>query len=133
MIINGQHSIAASKELQFEGCGEDRCQALQKWDAYIVWDLDPVRLTQISKFYYSTNHLNHTQPTLGNLIVSGRNIWITNGQPTDKAVEAETRGNGAVQDFEAYTVIPSSTDWEDVILDSRILWLFIKYDQRELY
>jgi hypothetical protein len=24
MIINGQHSIAASKELQFEGCGEDR-------------------------------------------------------------------------------------------------------------
>jgi hypothetical protein len=59
MIINGQHSIAASKELQFEGCGEDRRQALQKWDAYIVWDLDPVRLTQISNFYNSTNHLNH--------------------------------------------------------------------------
>jgi hypothetical protein len=81
MIINGQHSIAASKELQFEGCGEDRRQALQKWDAYIVWDLDPVRLTQISKFYNSTNHLNHAQPTWGNQIVSGRNIWIANGRP----------------------------------------------------
>jgi hypothetical protein len=28
MIINGQHSIAASKELQFEGCGEDKRRAL---------------------------------------------------------------------------------------------------------
>jgi hypothetical protein len=63
MIINGQHSIAASKELQFEGCSEDWRQALQKWDAYIVWDLDPVCLTQISKFYNSMNHLNHAQPT----------------------------------------------------------------------
>lgn len=42
MIINGQHSITTSKELQIEGCGEERCLALQKWDAYIVWDLDPV-------------------------------------------------------------------------------------------
>jgi hypothetical protein len=132
MIINGQHSIAASKELQFEGCGEDRRQALQKWDAYIVWDLDPVCLTQISKFYNSTNHLNHVQPTWGNQIVSGRNIWIANGRPTDKAVEAEARGNGAVQDFEAYTVCPPSSVWEDVILDSRILRYFIKYDHCEL-
>jgi hypothetical protein len=110
MKINGQHSIAASRELQFEGCGVDRRQVLQKWDAYIVWDLDPVRLTQISKFYNSTNHLNHAQPIWGNQIVSGRNIWITNGRPTDKAVEVETRGNGAVQDFEAYTVSPPSAD-----------------------
>jgi hypothetical protein len=42
MIINGQHSIAASKELQLEGCGEERRRALEKWDAIIVWDLDPV-------------------------------------------------------------------------------------------
>jgi hypothetical protein len=132
MIINGQHSIAASKELQFEGCGEDRRQALQKWDAYIVWDLDPVRLTQISKFYNLTNHLNHAQPTWSNQIVSGRNIWIANGRPTDKAVEAETRGNGAVHDFEAFTVSPSSADWEDVILDSRILRLFVEYVHHEL-
>jgi hypothetical protein len=110
MIINGQHSIAASKELQFEGCGEDRRQVLQKWDAYIVWDLDPVRLIQISKFYNSTNHLNHAQPTWGNQIVSGRNIWIANGRQTDKAIEAETHGNGAVHDFKAFTVSPSSAD-----------------------
>jgi hypothetical protein len=64
--------------------------------------------------------------------VSGRNIWIANGRPTDKAVEAETRGNGAIQDFEAFMVSPPSSDWEDVILDSRILRHFIEYDQCEL-
>jgi hypothetical protein len=67
-----------------------------------VWDLDPVRLTK--KFYNSTNHLNHAQPTWGNQIVSGRNIWISNGRPTNKAVEAEVRGNGAVQNLQAYLV-----------------------------
>jgi hypothetical protein len=45
MIINGQHNIAASKELQLEGYGEERRCALEKWDAIIVWDLDPVRFT----------------------------------------------------------------------------------------
>jgi hypothetical protein len=104
MIINGQHSIVASKELQVDGCGEDRRRALEKWDAIVVWDLDPVRLTKISKFYNSTNHLNHVQSTCGNQIVSGRNIWITNGRPTDKAVEAEVLGNGAVQNLQAYLV-----------------------------
>jgi hypothetical protein len=74
MIINGQLSIAASKELQLEGCGEERCCALEKWDVIIVWDLDLVRFTQISRFYNLTNHLNHAQPTWRNQIVSGRNI-----------------------------------------------------------
>ena len=37
MIINGQHSIAASKELQVDGFGENRCCALEKWDAIVVW------------------------------------------------------------------------------------------------
>jgi hypothetical protein len=63
MIINGQHNIAASKELQVDKCGEDRQHVLEKWDAIVVWDLDPIRLTKISKFYNSTNHLNHAQST----------------------------------------------------------------------
>jgi hypothetical protein len=104
MIIKGQHNIAASKELQVDGCGEDRRRALEKWDVIVVWDLDPVCLTKISKFYNSTNHLNHAQPTWGNQIVSGRNIWISNGRPTNKAVEAKVRGNGAVQNLQAYLV-----------------------------
>ena len=59
MIINGQHSIQASKELQLKGCGKERRKAVVKWHAIIVWDLDPIRLTKISKFYNMTNYLNH--------------------------------------------------------------------------
>jgi hypothetical protein len=85
MIINGEHSIAASKELQLNGCGEDKRRALEKWHVIVVWDLDPVHLTRILKFYNFTNHLNHAQPTWGNQIVSNKNIWIANGRPTDSA------------------------------------------------
>jgi hypothetical protein len=120
MIINGQHNIQASKELQLEGCGEERCSTLEKWDAIIVWDLDPVRLTKISKFYNLTNNLNHTQPMWGNQIVSGRNIWISLGRPTNKVVEAEARGNGAVQNFQVYMVSSIFVGYHLVIFDLRI-------------
>ena len=78
-------------------------------------------LKKISKSYNLTHYLNHAQPMRGNQIVSGRNIWIANGRPTNKAIEAKTHRYGAVHDFEAYTVSPSSADWEDVIYDLRIL------------
>jgi hypothetical protein len=61
-----------------------------------VWDLDLVRLTQISKFYNSTNH---AQPTWDNQIVSRRNIWITHGKPIDKAVAAEAWRKGLFKIF----------------------------------
>ena len=47
MIINGQHSITASKELQISGCGEKRRIELSKWQAYIAYSLDPLQLTNI--------------------------------------------------------------------------------------
>ena len=79
MIINGQHRITASKELQISGCG-DKCRIeLSKWEAYIVWSLDPVKFTNISKFYNSANHLEHAQLTWGWQLISGRNIWIAHG------------------------------------------------------
>ena len=96
MIINGQHSITASKELQISGCADKRRIELAKWDAYIVWSLDPVKLTSISKFYNSTNHLEHAQLTWGWQIINGRNIWLAHGSPTDNDGEHERRKNGAV-------------------------------------
>ena len=74
MIINGQHNIMASKELQISGYGEKHRLELSKWDAYIVWSLDPMKLTNISKFYNSMNHLEHTQSTWGWQLISGCNI-----------------------------------------------------------
>ena len=104
MIINGQHSITASKELQISGCGDKRRVELSKWEAYIVWSLDPVKLTNISKFYNSTNHLEHVQPTWGWQLISGRNIWIAHGRPTNKEGEHERRGNHVVLNQSKYSV-----------------------------
>ena len=122
MVINGKHNIVASKELQMDGCGEDRRCALEKWDAIVVQDLDPVRLTKISKFYNLRNHLNHAQPMWGNQIVSGRNIWISNSRRIDKAVEAEVCGNIAVQNLQKY-MVSFLVALYDGILESRILFV----------
>lgn len=106
MIINGQHSIFASKELQNGGCDKERAEKLRTWDAYIVWSLDPAKLRAISKFYNITNHLDHAQPTWGNQIISCRNIWTDLKRPTDCRSEASTRGNKAVFSLERYKVYP---------------------------
>ena len=104
MIINGQHSITVSKELQISGCRDKRRVELSKWEAYIVWSLDPVKLINISKFYNSTYHLEHAQPTWGWQLISGRNKWIAHGRPTDKEGEHERRGNHAVLNQSKYLI-----------------------------
>ena len=62
MIINGQHTIMALKELEISSCTNKRRLELAKWEAYIVWSLDFMSLTSVSKFYSFTNHLEHAQP-----------------------------------------------------------------------
>ena len=104
MIINGQHSIIASQELQNGGCGDARKVELQTWDAYIVWSLDHNKLRSISKFYNCTNHLDHAQPTCGNQMISCRNIWKAYKRPTDCRSEASTRNNEAVFHMSNYKV-----------------------------
>ena len=104
MIINGQHSFTASKELQISGCG-DKCRIeLSKWEAYIVWSLDLVKLTNISKFYNSTNHLEHAQPMWGWQLISGRYIWIVHGWLTDKEDKHKRCGNHMVLNQSKYMV-----------------------------
>ena len=90
MIINDQHSIMASQQLQLKGYGEDRKNELKSWEAVIVWTLDPVQLTEISKFYNSSNHLTHSQPMWRNQIVSCRNIWLSYKRPSNVPNEADS-------------------------------------------
>ena len=95
MIINGQHSICASQELQEGGCSKPRRSELQMLDAYIVWTLDDAKLRNISSFYNCTNHLNHAKPTWGNQMISCRKIRKIYGRPSEKENEGVVRGNGA--------------------------------------
>ena len=59
-IINGQHSVAASKMMMEEGSGvsEEVRNHFRTWNCFIVWSLDVEKLRYISAFY---NHVNHFQ------------------------------------------------------------------------
>ena len=104
MIINGQHSITASQELQNRYCRDARKVELQTWDAYIVWSLDHNKLRSISKFYNCTNYLDHAQSTWRNQMISCRNIWKAYKRPTDCRSEASTQNNEAVFHMKNYKV-----------------------------
>ena len=104
MIINGQHSIMASKELQSIWCAEQRRMDLRTWKAYIVWSLDAAQLRTISKFYNSTNHLNHTQPTWGGQMIGCREIWISCKRATNLKTDPTTRLNGSTFNLVQYNV-----------------------------
>lgn len=109
-IIDGQHSVEASRELQHEPVNEKRKAALLSWPAYVVYDKDPKRLTAISEFYNTTNPLKHAQPTWGNQIVPGRSIWIDCGRPASSFSEHERRGNGATFNPTGFKVMSSIQD-----------------------
>ena len=80
------------------------CVELSRWNAYIVWSLDFVKLTNISKFYNSTNHLVHAQPTWRWQLISGQNIWIVHGRPIDKEGRHERCENCVVLNQTKYIV-----------------------------
>ena len=92
------------KELQITSSAYKRRLELAKWEAYIVWSLDLVKLMNISKCFNSTNHLEHAQLMWRWQIISGRNIWLVHGRLTDKDGENDRHGNGAVINHSKYMV-----------------------------
>ena len=94
----------ASKELQSTRCAEQRRMDLRTWEAYIVWPLDAVQLRTISKFYNSTNHLNHAQPTWGGQMIGCREIWISCKRATNLKTDLTTRLKGSTFNLVQYNV-----------------------------
>jgi hypothetical protein len=82
LIINGQHSVTASRLLQQSPVCEARKIELQTWKAYIVWSLKKNQLLCILEWYNACNHLKHSQSTWESNILSARTIWILYGRPT---------------------------------------------------
>lgn len=109
-LIDGQHSVAASREIVAEA-GDDsktRKEQLSSWFAYVVYDTDPKRLTAISEFYNTTNPLKHAQPTWGNQLIPSRAVWEACGRPSSIANEDSIRHNGSVSDIAKYKVSTQS-------------------------
>jgi hypothetical protein len=109
LIINGQHSVTTSKQLQLTTVREAKKIELQTWKAYIVWSLKKNQLLCISEWYNACNHLKHSQSTWGSNILSTCSIWVTYGRPTSiKPGFGRDRNNDAVYDVVKFAVSFSS-------------------------
>ena len=110
LIINGQHSVVASRQLQLQtNLHPNRKVELQTWKAYIVWSLKKNQLVCISEWYNACNHLKHSQSTWGSNILSARSIWISYGRPTSiREGAGRDRNNDAVFDLAKFAVSNSS-------------------------
>ena len=106
LIINGQHSVTASKLLQNkEDLWDKRKEEVQTWKAYIVWTLKKNLLVCISEWYNACNHLKHCQSTWGSNILSARSIWLSYDRPTSVREGAGNyRNNDAKFDIAKFTV-----------------------------
>ena len=82
-IINGQHSVEASKMMMEEGNGvsEEVRNHFRTWNCFIVWSLDAEKLRYISAFYNRVNHFQAIQPSWATNILGARSVWIAMGRP----------------------------------------------------
>ena len=82
-IINGQHSVEASKFIVDEKneIAEDICKHFQKWNCFVVWSDSPQKLKNISAYYNRTNHFVPVQPSRATNILGARTVWKEMGCP----------------------------------------------------
>ncbi|KAG0596341.1 hypothetical protein M758_UG245100 [Ceratodon purpureus] len=110
-IINGQHSVAASKSLIEDNASEELLRDFRRWDAYIVWTKDHDKLQKISAFYNRVNHLAPFKPTWASNILAARKVWEKYGKPQKKnaaAGAADRRSTGPKSN-------PSSKTYENFL------------------
>ncbi|KAG0504380.1 hypothetical protein KC19_N037900 [Ceratodon purpureus] len=110
-IINGQHSVAASKSLIEDNASEELLRDFRRWDAYIVWTKDHDKLRKISAFYNRVNHLAPFKPTWASNILAARKVWEKYGKPQKKnaaAGAADRRSTGPKSN-------PSSKTYENFL------------------
>jgi len=64
-IINGQHSMVASKLMMEEGsdASDDVKKHFKTWNCFIVWSLSAEMLRTISAYYNRVNHFQTIQPS----------------------------------------------------------------------
>lgn len=88
-IINGQHSVAASK-MMIEGntVPESIRKDFRTWNAFIVWTTDIDKLRKISAFYNRVNHFTQFKPTWATNILAARQVWEKYGRPPNRHAAA---------------------------------------------
>jgi len=82
-IINGQHSVAASRMMMEDNSEIDETtqKEFEKWNCFIVWSNDAEKLRSISAYYNRVNHFQAIQPSWATNILGARTVWVNMGSP----------------------------------------------------
>ena len=80
-IINGQHSVVASRLIMQVGSGvdEDVKSDFRVWSCFIVWSSSPEILRSIPTYYNRINHFQMIQPSWATNILGARTVWVSMG------------------------------------------------------
>jgi hypothetical protein len=73
-IINGQHSVAASKTMHTIGVHQTIARKFQKWNCFIVWSDERSKLHRLSAYYNRVNHFSIFKPTWSTNVLNARYI-----------------------------------------------------------
>ena len=83
-IINGQHSIAASKSMIVDNVPKAIRKDFRTWNCFIVWTEDVDKLHKISAFHNRVNHLTSFKLTWTTNILAARTVWEKYKKPLPK-------------------------------------------------
>ena len=106
-IINGQHSVAASRLITQVGSGadEDVKNDFHVWSCFIVWSSDAEILWSISAYYNRINHFQMIQLSWMTNILGARTVWVSMGCPENPSqiTAAGTTAARRAQDVQSRT------------------------------
>src|SRR5579875_3904782 len=74
-IINGQHSVEASKEMKdTDGVPQSTVDFFETWNCFIVWTENKEKLRKISAYYNRVNHFQAFKPSWSTNIIASRSL-----------------------------------------------------------
>ena len=89
VIINGQHSVAASRQIIGHKDTEPTLrEKLKVWPCTIVWTDDPSMTVRLSYTLNNSNSFNKFTPTWTTQIMYCRRVWVKLGRPQKQRANA---------------------------------------------
>ena len=89
IIINGQHSVAASREIITHKDTDKKLKdKLKIWPCTIVWTDDPSMTVRLSYTLNNSNSFNKFTPTWTTQILYCRRVWVKLGKPQKQRANA---------------------------------------------
>jgi hypothetical protein len=92
-LIDGQHSVEASKKMQLMGdkVPKYKKEKVKVWRALVVWSDEDTLLSDISRYFNSINKIKNYQASWIRNIMASREVWEVYGRPSKARENAKEK------------------------------------------